>query len=573
MTAFTPPTGSDFGSVITVPGVNVTGIDGATAASRYAGATNSGPPLTGNFLVGDYVVARNGGFWICTAAGNPGTWINVGAGSGVFAGEVVGSDFRPTGLTGATAQSRYVGATNLGPPAAGTFVVGDFVVDRGGTIHVCVIGGTPGTWADIRNPTFSTEVTGTDFKATGLTGALAASRYAGGTNSGPPTSGTFAVGDWVIDRTGSAHICTVAGSPGTWKSLRSPTFLAADTLSAGAVSAQGLTGATQASRYVGATNSGAPTVGTFAIGDYVIARDGALWVCVGAGTPGIWVNIVGGAASVTTLSVTGLPGATAVSRYVGATNSGPPVSGTFQVGDWIIDRQGFDWVCTVAGSPGTWTTFPTPTDPNFAGTLTVPNISSGQQITGQRIQSSGLGGATNGSRYVGATNSGSPATGTYLVGDYIIDRTGDLWICTVAGTPGTWTRVGFNRLLANMSVASIDTREGTSSTTYTDLASVGPTVSVNVVSGRMKVTQSCLVENANAGATSLMSFAFSGANVIAAADRTALSVYFDTAASAFRLTFVRVFTALNNGVTQVQSKYRVTTGTGFFAERDLIVEV
>ena len=49
-----------------------------------------------------------------------------------------------------------------------------------------------------------------------------------------------------------------------------------------------LTGATAASRYVGATASGAPTSGTFAIGDFVIDQTGIVWVCIVAGTPGIW---------------------------------------------------------------------------------------------------------------------------------------------------------------------------------------------------------------------------------------------------------------------------------------------
>ena len=51
---------------------------------------------------------------------------------------------------------------------------------------------------------------------TGLTGATAATRYAGGTVSGAPVSGTFAVGDFVIDESGAVWICTVAGTPGTW---------------------------------------------------------------------------------------------------------------------------------------------------------------------------------------------------------------------------------------------------------------------------------------------------------------------------------------------------------------------
>lgn len=55
-----------------------------------------------------------------------------------------------------------------------------------------------------------------DLAPTGLTGATAASRYVGGTASGAPGSGTFAVGDFIIDRTGNIRICTTAGSPGTW---------------------------------------------------------------------------------------------------------------------------------------------------------------------------------------------------------------------------------------------------------------------------------------------------------------------------------------------------------------------
>ena len=50
----------------------------------------------------------------------------------------------------------------------------------------------------------------------GLTGATAATRYVGGSVSGAPTTGTFAVGDYVVAQDGFVHICTVAGSPGEW---------------------------------------------------------------------------------------------------------------------------------------------------------------------------------------------------------------------------------------------------------------------------------------------------------------------------------------------------------------------
>lgn len=49
-----------------------------------------------------------------------------------------------------------------------------------------------------------------------LTGAVSATRYVGGTASVAPTTGTFAIGDFVITQAGSVYICTVAGTPGTW---------------------------------------------------------------------------------------------------------------------------------------------------------------------------------------------------------------------------------------------------------------------------------------------------------------------------------------------------------------------
>jgi len=53
-------------------------------------------------------------------------------------------------------------------------------------------------------------------------------------------------------------------------------------------------------------------------------------------------------------SPTGLTGATAASRYVGATLTGSPVTGAFEAGDWIVTHDGHVWICSVAGSPGTW---------------------------------------------------------------------------------------------------------------------------------------------------------------------------------------------------------------------------
>lgn len=66
-------------------------------------------------------------------------------------------------------------------------------------------------------------------------------------------------------------------------------------------------------------------------------------------------------------------------------------------------------------------------------------------VTGTAFSPSGLTGAVAASRYAGATASGAPASGTFAVGDYVIDRTGAIFVCTGAGTPGTWTRIGGDR--------------------------------------------------------------------------------------------------------------------------------
>jgi hypothetical protein len=75
------------------------------------------------------------------------------------------------------------------------------------------------------------------------------------------------------------------------------------------------------------------------------------------------------------LQITGLTGATATSRYVGATLGGAPVSGTFQMGDWIIDETGTVFICTTGGTPGTWNS------PSTAGVFVGPgqttNIATG----------------------------------------------------------------------------------------------------------------------------------------------------------------------------------------------------
>ena len=54
---------------------------GAPGPARFVGGTPSGPPTTGTFGAGDFVVDHTARLWICTVAGSPGTWLQQGAGS------------------------------------------------------------------------------------------------------------------------------------------------------------------------------------------------------------------------------------------------------------------------------------------------------------------------------------------------------------------------------------------------------------------------------------------------------------------------------------------------------------
>jgi len=73
--------------------------------------------------------------------------------------------------------------------------------------------------APLASPTFTGSVSAPAYTATGLTGATAASRYVGATASGAPVTGTFAIGDFIVDQTAKIWVCTAAGSPGTWATV------------------------------------------------------------------------------------------------------------------------------------------------------------------------------------------------------------------------------------------------------------------------------------------------------------------------------------------------------------------
>jgi hypothetical protein len=107
-------------------------------------------------------------------------------------------------------------------------------------------------------------------------------------------------------------------------------------------------------------------------------------------------------------------------------------------------------------------------------------MSDGGLITGvTSVGVSGLTGAVAGARFVGATASGAPTSGTFVVGDYVVDQTGQMWVCTVAGSPGTWVAPGSGRELGYAEITSSQSGiTGVGTANRVPIAGLSVTVSV-----------------------------------------------------------------------------------------------
>lgn len=60
------------------------------------------------------------------------------------------------------------------------------------------------------------------------------------------------------------------------------------------------------------------------------------------------------------------------------------------------------------------------------------------QTTTRKLKAGGSTGTIAG-QYVGSTASGSPSTGTFSTGDFVVSQDGGVYACTAGGSPGTWT--------------------------------------------------------------------------------------------------------------------------------------
>lgn len=117
----------------------------------------------------------------------------------------------------------------------------------------------------------------------------------------------------------------------------------------------------------------------------------------------------------------------------------------------------------------------------------------------------------------------------------------------------------------------------TTSTSYTDLSGSGPAISNTIATGQTTTTVfwQCTMGNNTTTAASYVSVAVSGATTVAADDRWAIQTDGLNAASTATDNLIRMagfhrFTGLTAGTNIFTMKYRVTAGTGFFSNRNIV---
>lgn len=119
---------------------------------------------------------------------------------------------------------------------------------------------------------------------------------------------------------------------------------------------------------------------------------------------------------------------------------------------------------------------------------------------------------------------------------------------------------------------TVNTSQTTTSTSYVDLASAGPTAGPVTSGTRVIVWMTAQMNNATAAAETLASVAVSGATTTAADDNYCVEVQQATGATFADVTACRaVRLTVTAGSNTFTMKYRVVSGTGTYKRRCVVV--
>lgn len=153
---------------------------------------------------------------------------------------------------------------------------------------------------------------------------------------------------------------------------------------------------------------------------------------------------------------------------------------------------------------------------------------------------------------------------------YVRDNLNETAVAKATTTGQFFVATGANALAARiMTAGTIATSQSTTSLTYTDLATIGPTAVVDTGVQALVMISAAMSNNTGA-ATSLMSYAVSGATTVAAVSTRALRVDGIAGGNIIRATSVSTV-PLNAGTNTFTAKFAVGGGTGTFSDRSLQV--
>ena len=116
----------------------------------------------------------------------------------------------------------------------------------------------------------------------------------------------------------------------------------------------------------------------------------------------------------------------------------------------------------------------------------------------------------------------------------------------------------------------VNTGETTASTSYTNLATSGPSVTVTTGT-RALISIGAEMSNSGAGARAFVAVDISGATTVSAADLTAFIYESSVADDEIQASMTYVYETLSAGSNVFKAEYRVSGGTGSFANRGLSV--
>jgi len=119
--------------------------------------------------------------------------------------------------------------------------------------------------------------------------------------------------------------------------------------------------------------------------------------------------------------------------------------------------------------------------------------------------------------------------------------------------------------------ATTAAQETTTSTSFTDLATVGPTVTLTTGTKALVLLSADIDPSTSSGFTLTMGCDVSGASTVGASDAQAMYHFPRNAATGHRGTAAVYYSGLTAGSNVFKAKYKTSSGTAYFFRRELTV--